>query len=92
MQEELDEIAEAMERGDLVAMADGFGDLLYVTYGSAAACGIPIEAVFAEIHRSNMTKTIEPITYGKNGKIMKGVNYQPPRLERIVFPEMPHMH
>lgn len=45
------------EGPDLVEIADGLADLHYVGYcGTAAACGIDMEPVFAEIHRSNMSK------------------------------------
>lgn len=42
---------------DLVKIADGLADLHYVGYcGTAVACGIDMEPIFAEIHRSNMSK------------------------------------
>jgi hypothetical protein len=41
---------------DIVGAADAIGDLLYVVFGAAVAYGIDIEPVFAEIHRSNMSK------------------------------------
>lgn len=42
---------------NLVQIADGLGDSHYVGYcGTAAACGIDMEPVFAEVHRSNMSK------------------------------------
>jgi predicted HAD superfamily Cof-like phosphohydrolase len=41
----------------LTDIADGLADLHYVAYcGTAAACGINMEPVFAEVHQSNMTK------------------------------------
>jgi predicted HAD superfamily Cof-like phosphohydrolase len=42
---------------DLVLIADGLADLHYVAYcGTGAACGLDMEPIFAEVHRSNMTK------------------------------------
>lgn len=56
IREELAELVEAAEKLDLVGVADALGDLLYVIYGAAHEFGIPLDAVVAEIHRSNMTK------------------------------------
>ena len=75
IQEELRELELAIHTGDLVEIADGLGDLLYVVYGAAVTCGIDLQPVFAEIHRSNMSKVgghkaangkwIKPATYSK---------------------------
>ena len=54
--EELDELRAALAVDDLVAVADAIADLLYVVYGAAVAFGIPIEEVFAEVHRANLAK------------------------------------
>jgi len=41
----------------LLQIADGLADLHYVGYcGTGAACGIDMDPVFAEVHRSNMSK------------------------------------
>ncbi|WP_420113948.1 phosphoribosyl-ATP diphosphatase, partial [Pseudactinotalea sp.] len=37
---------------DTVAAADALGDLVYVTYGMALECGIPLADVLAEIQAS----------------------------------------
>ena len=57
MMEELGEICEAMSQSNEVLLADGIADLLYVTLGTAETFNIPAEAVFDEVHRSNMSKT-----------------------------------
>lgn len=50
------EICRALDARDEIELADGLGDLRYVTDGTAVTYGIPIEAIFEEIHKSNMTK------------------------------------
>jgi predicted HAD superfamily Cof-like phosphohydrolase len=41
---------------DLVELADGVGDIFYVSEGTASAAGIDMEPVHEEIHSSNMSK------------------------------------
>jgi predicted HAD superfamily Cof-like phosphohydrolase len=80
--EEQKEARIAMVEGDLPAIAKELADLLVVTYGAALEYGIPIDAVMAEVHRSNMTKAGGP-TRG-DGKVLKGANYQPPDLAPLL--------
>ena len=56
--EELHEMLSAHCEKDVVKLADALADLLYVVYGMAHECGIPIDAVFKEVHRSNMLKEL----------------------------------
>ncbi|MDO5726567.1 MAG: GNAT family N-acetyltransferase [Bowdeniella nasicola] len=71
---------------DVVATADALGDLTYVIFGMAILMGIPLNAVIAEIHRSNMTKLAADGTVltRADGKIQKGPNYQPPQLRDLL--------
>lgn len=80
--EEVEELSKALRERDLVEVADAIGDILYVVYGTALACGIDIEPIFKEIHRSNMTKVGAPKYV--NGKQSKGDNYSPPNLVPIL--------
>jgi predicted HAD superfamily Cof-like phosphohydrolase len=56
IEEEFAELREAMAAGDMPSIAKELADLLYVVYGTAVSCGIDMEPVFLEVHRSNMTK------------------------------------
>ncbi len=56
IQEEFDELREALGQQDLSSVAKELADLLYVVYGTAVSCGIDMEPVFREVHRSNMSK------------------------------------
>ena len=87
IQEEVFELSEAIDEMDIVAVADALTDILYVTYGAAAAFGIDLDACFKEVHRSNMSKLDangQPI-YREDGKVMKSELYSKPNLEPILF-------
>lgn len=56
IQEEFEELKEAMGQQDLAAIAKELADPLYVVYGTAVSYGIDMGPVFTEVHRSNMSK------------------------------------
>ena len=87
MKEELlEELIPAMEAEDIIEIADGLGDLLYVTFGLAIAYGIDIDRVFQEVHESNMTKMWSDGTvhYREDGKILKPDTYKPVDLSWVL--------
>lgn len=63
-------------------IADSIADLLYVTYGTAVTYGIQIDAIFEEVHRSNMTKSGVP---DEGGKVIKGDSFDPPDLKEVLW-------
>ena len=86
IQEELDELKEAMNNKDLLEVADALTDLLYVTYGAGHAFGIDLDKCFNEVQNSNMSKLGKdgkPI-YNEIGKVMKGPNYFKPDLTKFI--------
>lgn len=91
MREENDEYLQACQAQDLTAIADALGDQLYVLCGTIIAHGLQaqIEDVFAEIHRSNMSKLDAdglPIIRA-DGKILKGPGYFPPDITPLLAPK-----
>lgn len=78
--EELSEIAEAFLFMEKIELADALGDLDYITKGTAVVFDIPLERVFQEIHRSNMTKDCRKMATERK---TKGPNYEPPNLEFV---------
>lgn len=80
IEEEAQEFRDAVEAGDVIAAADALGDLVYAVYGAAWRFGIPLDAVVAEVHRSNMTKTASP----GDGKAIKGPGYEPPNIAAVL--------
>ena len=59
LQEELDELREAIAEGNMVEIADALADLQYVLSGAVLEFGLGsrFAALFDEVHRSNMSKT-----------------------------------
>lgn len=78
-----EELAEYVDAGTTVEIADAIGDLLYVVLGAACQHGIDIDPVFHEIHRSNMTKFIDGHRRS-DGKWIKGPSYTPANLKPIL--------
>ena len=86
IEEELQELKDAIKNKDIVEVADALTDILVVTYGGAAAWGLEIDKCFSEVHRSNMSKLSadgKPI-YNDYGKVIKGPNYSPPDLKKFI--------
>lgn len=73
-------------RNALIELADALGDMEYVISGTAHAYGIDLEAVLAEIHRSNTSKvTNGRVVKDANNKIQKPAGYSPPNLRFALF-------
>ena len=86
IQEELNELKEAINNNDIVEVADALTDILYVTYGAGHAFGIDLDKCFNEVQNSNMSKLDsngKPI-YNESGKVMKGPNYYKPNLTKFL--------
>lgn len=67
--------AKTVTEETLPQLAKEMADAIYVILGTALEFGIPMEDVFKEVHRSNMSKDIG----GKrgDGKVLKGSSYRP---------------
>lgn len=78
-----DKGSEVDRREALAEVADGLADLIYVACGAALELGIPLGAVWAEVHRSNMAKG----GGGRraDGKVLKPEGWQPPDVMGAVF-------
>ena len=65
-------------------MLKELADLQYVLSGMVVSLGLPMQEVFARVHKSNMSKLVDgkPLKRA-DGKFLKGPNYQPPYLQDI---------
>lgn len=90
--EEFDEYIDAERADDLVEVADALADMVYVAFGTALTYGIDLNAVLAEVHRSNMSKLGSdgrPV-HRDDGKVLKGPEFFPPDVAGTLgLPEVP---
>ncbi|MDP1769424.1 MAG: MazG nucleotide pyrophosphohydrolase domain-containing protein [Nitrospirota bacterium] len=86
IQEEFDELKEALASDDLSSIAKEMADLLYVVYGTAVSYGIEMQPVFQEVHRSNMSKVGG--YKREDGKWVKPATYSPASIEPILAEQM----
>lgn len=87
IEEEFDELKEAIANGDIVEQLDALEDILVVTIGAIHSAGMDGEGGWKEVMGTNFAK-IDPVT-GKvrkreDGKVLKPEGWQPPNLKPFV--------
>ena len=82
MSDEVKEYFEGVQKGDLANLALELADVLYATYGTILEHGLQdvMPGVFAEIHRSNMSKDYDQY------EMVKGPAYFKADMKKF-FPE-----
>ena len=88
--EELMELNEAFDHGNMIEIADALTDIIYVTAQRAITMGLPVDALLREVHRSNMSKLDEqgnPI-FRADGKVLKGNNFSEPDIAGILLAKL----
>lgn len=91
--EEHQELQEAMDKiidedddeANMVAIADGLADLIYVCIGTALNLGINLERVWDAVHASNMAKVKGGVVKRDDGKILKPKGWEPPDIHAAVY-------
>lgn len=78
--EEVGEYKVGVEKKDLENIAKELTDILYATYGTILEHGLQdkLGEIFAEVHRSNMSKEYHP------HKVQKGANFSKAELGEIL--------
>lgn len=82
IREESQELLDAIKTGNIIEIADGIADTIYVCLGTGLEFGLPMVPVWQEVHRTNMLKvggTTRP-----DGKIMKPNGWQAPQIKAII--------
>lgn len=87
IQEEHQELKDAIEQKDIVETLDALQDLLVVVTGALHSLGVDAEGAWNEVIRSNMSK-VDPET-GKvikrdDGKVLKPESFSPPDLAKFI--------
>ena len=92
IQEEYEEVTEALveltaviqadQQADVTSWVHELTDLLYVTYGAILACGVDADAVFAEVHRANLSKAGGPRR--ADGKLLKPPGWRPADVRSVI--------
>lgn len=88
IQEELDELKQAIDDKNMVEVMDALTDIQYVLFGTVIEFGLQdrFQAMFDEVHNSNMSKLDdngEPI-HREDGKVLKSKNWYPPNLKQFL--------
>jgi predicted HAD superfamily Cof-like phosphohydrolase len=83
--EEFNELTDAEYANDLVEIADALADIIYIACGTAVSYGIPLDDVFAEVHRSNMAKLVDgKVILREDGKIQKPEGWTAPDIRSVL--------
>lgn len=83
--EEYGETLTAFKNKDMVEVADGLADMVWVIMGMASTLDIPFDEVWNEVKASNMSKFIDgKVIKDENGKIMKPEGYFRPNIAGIL--------
>lgn len=85
MKEEYNEYNKAEDNNDIVNLAVELADIIYIACGTAVSYGIPLDDVFNEIHKANMSKLIDgKVVRREDGKIQKPEGWKPADITAIL--------
>ena len=86
--EEYTEYVAAEYKDDIIEIADALADIIYIACGTAVSYGIPLDKLFAEVHRSNMAKLVDgKVIRRSDGKVQKPEGWTPPDVKNILYSE-----
>jgi predicted HAD superfamily Cof-like phosphohydrolase len=87
IEEEAEELSDAVLKGDKTEIFDALLDIIVVCIGAGHSAGLPLEAGWREVIRSNMAKVDPETGFVKkraDGKILKPEGWTPPRLAALI--------
>lgn len=85
IKEEFEETTKAFYDEDLVEVADGLADMVWVIMGMCNSVGIDFDKVWKEVKSSNMSKFVDgKFIKNEAGKIMKPESYFKPNIKKAL--------
>ena len=83
--EEYQETLAAFKSNDMIEVADGLADMVWVIMGMCNSCGIDFDSVWQEVKASNMSKFPGgKAIKNEHGKIMKPESYFKPNIKKVL--------
>ena len=83
--EEYQETLAAFKSSDMIEVADGLADMVWVIMGMCNSCGIDFDSVWQEVKASNMSKFPDgKAIKNEHGKIMKPESYFKPNIKKVL--------
>lgn len=89
-EEVIRELLTALYERDMIGVADGIVDSIYVLIGLGHELGLPLVALWEEVQRSNMAKAVlQPdgsyrVARRADGKILKPEGWTPPDIASVL--------
>ena len=71
LHEELTELMDAAQEGNIVGVSDALADIVYVALGTAYKMGLPFDEIWAAVQSANMHKVAGPTRRGNKVDAMK---------------------
>ena len=85
IKEEFEETAKAFDEEDLIEVADGLADMVWVIMGMCNSAGIDFDKIWKEVKSSNMSKFVDgKFIKNDDGKIMKPETYFKPNIKKAL--------
>ena len=85
IKEEFEETAKAFDEEDLIEVADGLADMVWVIMGMCNSVGIDFDKIWEEVKSSNMSKFVDGKSIKNDaGKIMKPKTYFKPNIKKAL--------
>ncbi len=84
IEEEFNELKEAISNHDMKEVADALTDMLYVIYGAGHSFGIDLDRAFKLVHASNMTKACSTLEEAEEtvSHLLKEGRYRDPAISK----------